>query len=385
MIRTTGCVALLVTAIAVLSAALPLATGLGVLEVRGADPPGDDWPMFRGDARLSGVARSTLPERPVVLWQYEAGQPVAATAAIVGDTVYVGDLGGVLHAVRLADGTERWKYQADNLGIQGAPCVAEGRVFFGDVDGTFHAVDAATGKKLWTFEAQGEILSSANYVDGRVVFGSSDQNIYCLDREGKLLWHFATEGMVQSTPAVADGRVFVSGCDENLRLIDLKSGKETGHVKMASPTAASPVVTDQFAFVGTYANRVQGIDWKQNKVLWDYDPTEGDFPFMSSAAMSKGLLVVGGQDRKVHAIDPATGKARWTFNTRRRVDSSPVIVGSRAFVGSDDGNLYALDLATGNETWRFTVGAAITASHAVARGRLVIGSHDGFVYCFGQK
>lgn len=345
----------------------------------------DSWPMFRGDAQLTGVARSTLPDRPVLLWQYEAGQPVDSTAAIVGESVYVGDLGGVLHALNLADGTRRWTYQADTLGIKGAPCVAQGRVFFGDVNGTFHAVDAESGEKLWTFEAQGEILSSATYVDGRVLFGSSDQNLYCLDRDGKLLWQFATEGMVQSTPAVADGRVFVSGCDENLRLIDLESGKEIAHVKMASPTAASPLVTDRFAFVGTYANRVQGIDWKDNAVLWDYDPPEGDFPFMSSAALGGGVLVVGGQDRKIHGIDPETGEAKWAFLTRRRVDSSPVIVGARAFVGSDDGNLYALDIETGNETWRYTVGESITASPAVARGRLVIGAHDGFVYCFGQK
>jgi outer membrane protein assembly factor BamB len=346
----------------------------------------DDWPMFRGDAQLTGVARSALPETPVLLWQYEAGQPIESTAAIVGDTVYVGDLGGVLHAIHLADGTRRWTYQADQLGIKAAPCVAHGRVFFGDYNGTFHAVDATTGKKLWTFAARGEILSSATYVDGRVLFGSSDQNLYCLaEDDGRLLWQFTTEGMVQSTPAVADGRVFVSGCDENLRLISLEHGKEVGRVKIASPTAASPLVTKEFAYVGTYANQVQGIDWKESKVLWDYDPPEGDFPFMSSAAMGRNLIVVGGQDKRIHAIDPTTGDAKWTFLTKRRVDSSPVIVGSRAFVGSDDGNLYALDLDTGKEQWRYTVGEAITASPAVARGRLVIGAHDGFVYCFGHK
>ena len=31
--------------------------------------------------------------------------------------------------------------------------------------------------------------------------------------------------------------------------------------------------------------------------------------------------------------------------TRARIDSSPAIAGSRAFVGSSDGRLYGLDLA----------------------------------------
>ena len=85
----------------------------------------------------------------------------------------------------------------------------------------------------------------------------------------------------------------------------------------------------------------------------------------------------------VHALDAKTGKARWTFMTNARVESSPAIVGNRVFVGSTDGRLYELDLLKGAKVWDFDAGAAITASPAVANGRIIFGTHDGRVYCLG--
>ena len=84
----------------------------------------------------------------------------------------------------------------------------------------------------------------------------------------------------------------------------------------------------------------------------------------------------------LHALDTSTGKARWTYMTRARIDSSPAIAGGRVYVGSNDGRLYALDLASGKVMWEHDEGAALSASPALASGRLVIGSTEGRLLCF---
>ena len=86
----------------------------------------------------------------------------------------------------------------------------------------------------------------------------------------------------------------------------------------------------------------------------------------------------------VHCLEESTGKAVWTFLTRARVESSPLIAGKSVFVGSSDGVLYELDLATGKKLWDFTAGAPLSASPGAAQGRLVIGSQAGVLYCFGS-
>jgi outer membrane protein assembly factor BamB len=84
----------------------------------------------------------------------------------------------------------------------------------------------------------------------------------------------------------------------------------------------------------------------------------------------------------VHCLDAKTGKARWTFTTNGRVESSPAIAGGRVYVGSSDGRLYVLNLASGAKVWEFNAGSPITASPAIAQGSVVIGAKDGRLYCF---
>ncbi len=125
------------------------------------------------------------------------------------------------------------------------------------------------------------------------------------------------------------------------------------------------------------------MDIAAKRVKWRFEDPDRQFPFYSSAALADGLMVLGGRDKHVRALDLATGKPRWAFATRARVDSSPAIAGDRVVVGSGDGKLYVLDLATGKKIWEFDAGAGFTASPAVAGGRIVIGDTDGRVYAFG--
>ena len=137
------------------------------------------------------------------------------------------------------------------------------------------------------------------------------------------------------------------------------------------------------AYVGTFDYDVIAIDLKARKVLWRYSNPDRKFPFYSSASVVGGRVVLGGRDKIVHAIDAASGKKAWTFETRARIDASPAVAGGRIYIGSGDGRFYVLDAATGAKQWEFDTGSGITSSAALAGGRVVVASTDGVVYCFG--
>jgi eukaryotic-like serine/threonine-protein kinase len=347
--------------------------------------PADRWNQFRGSPQLTGVSDTKLPDALKVLWTYEAGDAIESSAAVVDGVVYVGSVTGELHAVNLSDGTLRWKYKASDTGIgESSPAVADGIAYVGDLDGVVHAIDVSSGKARWTFKTGSEIKSSPVITPGKVLIGSYDANLYALGaRDGKLVWKVQTQGYVHATPAIVDGVAYVTGCDEILRGIRIADGKEVLALSSGAYTGASPAVRDAHAFYGTYANEVLGVDLKAKKIAWRYKHPERNFPFMSSAALSGDLVIVGGRDKMVHAIERKTGKAIWTFTTRARIDSSPVIAGGRAYVGSSDGKLYVLEVATGKSVFAFDAGGPLTASPAVASSRLVIGSHDGKLFCLG--
>ncbi len=374
-------------------AAIILAVWMGGLSwvaqaVVGAAPvsesPGvHDWPMFRGNPQLTGVAHGQLPRKLSVRWTFETSEPVTSTAAIVDDTVYVGGGDAFLYALDLASGSLKWKYQAKEA-IQSSPAVVDSTVFFGDDDGVFHAVDTRTGKGKWSFQTEAQIISSPNHHAGRVVFGSYDGFVYCLSaREGKLIWKYETEGRIHGTPGIADGLVLVAGCDSHLRVLRLSDGEQSGSVNMNSVSGASAAIRGSQVFVGTYGGHVLGIDWRASRRVWDFTDPERDLPVLSSAAVTEKAVIVGSRDKRLRALNPGTGELLWTFVTKGRIDSSPVVVGRRVFVGSLDGNLYAVDIGTGKELWRFEAGGPISASPAIAAGCLIIGTEDGVIYCLG--
>ena len=228
-----------------------------------------NWKSFRGNPQLTGVADSLLPDNPQLLWTFQAGDMIESTAAIVDGTVYIGALDGILYAIDARTGEKQWTYQA-NGSIKASPAIHNGIVYFGDGDGVFHAVDISTRKMKWQFSTEGEIISSANFAGDRVLFGSYDGFLYCLNREsGELVWKFETEGYVHGTPGVwaqsesasgdAANFVILTGCDSYLRVINIDDGTQTQQVDLGAYVGASPAISQDQVYCGTYGTEILGI------------------------------------------------------------------------------------------------------------------------------
>src|SRR6185369_16272013 len=72
----------------------------------------EDWPMFRGNSALTGVAAGSLPDKPVLLWTFKTGGPVRSSAAVVGNRVFIGSDDHSLYAIDLATGKKSWAFDA---------------------------------------------------------------------------------------------------------------------------------------------------------------------------------------------------------------------------------------------------------------------------------
>jgi outer membrane protein assembly factor BamB len=354
------------------------------------------WPMFRRTADLAGVASSPLPNKLKPKWKVTSKDGFASTAAIVGEHVFVGTLSGEMLCLKLATGEQVWSYKTlDKIekntflpGFQSSPAVTAEAVFAGDEEGVFHAIDRKTGQKKWTFASNGQIIASANIVGDRLIFGSYDSSLYCLKTAtGEQVWQYQTEDRVNGSPAVADKFTFVTGCDQHMRVINIETGMQETDMPLERFLIASPAVSGDLLFVGTHESEVICLNWRKKEIVWSYRDELSDQPYHSSAALTDKLVLIGGQDKHLHAIDRATGKGVWKLATRGQVNSSPVVVGDRVFVGSKDGFLYEVKLSDGKLIEKYQVpGRGISASPAVGEGCLVIGAegNDGSLVCFGE-
>ena len=352
-----------------------------------------NWTSFRGNPQLTGLADSQLSENPQLLWTFQAGDMIESTATVVDGIVYVGALNGTLYAIDAQTGKQKWTYQVEGH-IKASPSIYNGVVYFGDGDGIFHAVDINTQEAKWQFTTEGEIISSANVVDDRVLFGSYDGFLYCLNREnGELVWKLETEGYVHGTPGVwtqiasdagrAENFAIVTGCDSYLRVINIDDGTQTQQVDLGAYVGASPAISQNRVYCGTYGTEILGVALDTGEIAWRYRHPKRRFPFFASAALTADSVIIGGRDKMVHALSQATGEPLWTYTAKSRIESSAVIVGTRAFVGTTRGLFIALDITTGESVWEFATGSSIVASPSVSNGRIYIGTEDGILYCFG--
>ncbi|MBT7700483.1 MAG: PQQ-like beta-propeller repeat protein [Verrucomicrobia bacterium] len=346
-----------------------------------------DWPVFRGDAGLTGVAEGALPLPLKLLWRFETGGDVRSTPVIGGGVVYVGSTDKKLYARDLATGAKRWTFEAGD-DIE-APALLVGElVVVGALDGVLYALDAATGTNRWSVKTDDRIMGAANRIDAtdppRIVFGSYDNILRCVSLSGESVWQYETENFINGGPAVAGNRVLVAGCDAQLHLVAAGDGTLIGSVDAGSYVAASPAARGNRAVVGNHDGRLQAVDLKTRQTVWTYGGGDDGAPFFSSPAVSESVVVVGGRDGRVHAVALADGKPRWTYKSGGDVDSSPVICDGKVVFGSRDGRLTIVSLKSGSALWSYEIGAAIVGSPAVVNGMVVIGAEDGSIYAFSR-
>ena len=345
----------------------------------------EPWPVFRGDAAMSGVAPATvkLPAALDEVWRFDCGDAVEGAPAIAAGTVYVSSMDRHLYAIDYQSGKQKWKTQLGPM--KAGPAFHNGRVYVGDLDGKFYCVDAATGKMLWKFETQGEIQAGANFFGDDILIGSHDATLYRLTPAGKKVWAFPIDGPINGAAAVGGEFAFVAGCDSLLHAVDVKTGKAVSSVDLGGQVGATAAIAGDSAYVGTMANQVRGIDWKAAKSTWTFESNRRQFPFYSSAAVTPKLVIVGGRDKKLRALDRATGKEVWSVVAEGGIDASPVVVGDRVYVGTltGTGDFLIVGLADGRVLQTLTLGSPILSSAAVGPDALVVGTDKGAVVKLG--
>lgn len=76
----------------------------------------------------------------------------------------------------------------------------------------------------------------------------------------------------------------------------------------------------------------------------------------SSPVVHQGKVLFGSGDSTLYALDVTNGRQVWAFKTRGAVHSSPALYDNNVYVGSMDGHYYCVDTNTGKELWRFKTG-----------------------------
>jgi outer membrane protein assembly factor BamB len=162
----------------------------------------------------------------------------------------------------------------------------------------------------------------------------------------------------------------------------------------------SPTVGADLVYVGGLDGFLYGID-KQTGTVQDrgWRRPVGQGPELQSLISGpaldqvRNLVVVGSEDGNLYAFDsrPKTFEGgtseplRWVFTTGDKIWSTPVIRDGVVYFGSHDKKVYAVDLASGEELWQFTTGGVVAGRPLLFSGLVIVGSFDKVLYALDAR
>jgi outer membrane protein assembly factor BamB len=351
-----------------------------------------DWPLFRGDAALSGYTTTRLPKNPTLLWTYKGDARTVSSPVVDKGTTYWCDKRGHILGVDI-NGKPVFEYHLETA-VEATPMIYDSVLYVGRIDGNMTAISLARKDTLWNYETMGQVSASPNIVDfeGRkaVIFGSYDNYLYCVDyNNGNEISRFESGYYLNGAVALWKGHVIFGGCDSWLRIIDCKTGIRTDSLLLDAYIPASPAIMGDYCYVGDYSGNIYKFILEDGKFArWKkiIESTDDNTSFVSVPAVTPEFLYILSSDRHLYAISRKNGKQEWKYMLKGNVgESSPVACDDQLIVCTKTGIVSILDAVTGELEWEYDTGEQIVGSPAVIKDHFFILTAKGTLFCFGKR
>ena len=190
------------------------------------------------------------------IWRYATENRLNATPAVVENNVVFGGCDGFVRVLDADDGTE---LAASNVGSYIAAPVAVDwpRVYVGHHEAKFLCVEPFAEKTHWTYHNREEPYVAAPASNGSVIiFGSDDQRVHCVDKNGKAQWEFRTNGKVMSGAVIAGPHVYIGSDDGFLYVLDLKNGTKLWSYEVGAEIDCDPALINRHLCVSAHDGSV---------------------------------------------------------------------------------------------------------------------------------
>ena len=266
-------------------------------------------------ADLNSMVYAVDTGTALVSWSFQADAPIESSPTIYGGQVYIATTGGRVYAIDKTNGPASgniptWEYPSSDVAAPAgkfvsSPAIYPPYLYVGSVSDsnmyciylnpptptTTSGAGITDGVLRWTYKTNGSIYSSPATIAGKVIFGSNDFKVYCLDTSINPLmgintprkyWIDSTNSQVWSSPIVYNQVVYIGGHDYKLYAINLLDGKFKWQFHSTGLIKSSPVAYGSNIYIGSY-------------------------------------------DKNLYAVDTAHGTVKWTQNINGNVESSPII------------------------------------------------------------
>ena len=151
------------------------------------------------------------------------------------------------------------------------------------------------------------------------------------------LWTFRADHRIEVTPISGGKRIYAATTKGTIHALDLK-GKELWKVELGKKiTPAPPLFTDGLLIIGGSDGILRALDASNGKSKWTYDvddTIQGTANRVDLPGKKKGIIVIAQAEGVVHCLDVETGRLAWKTEAVERCDGSAGVGSGRVVMGS---------------------------------------------------
>ncbi|WP_330456260.1 serine/threonine-protein kinase [Streptomyces sp. NBC_00820] len=302
-----------------------------------------------------------------------------------GDALYCGGGSVVATRIRAVDGSQVWTAKSPGVPVQGMYLVgATDDTVLGyrfaaqdtpqDPPSEVVAIDAKNGRELWSVPSGAQSQAVTGRTQDALVVGSSvvtvdasNSRLEARDaHSGAVIWTTSFPAGTQCAPVPVGPRLFaMCATDGEMDASEVRHST-LYPVDRASGTLGSPIAVDGPAVpMGVADGRLvllhvhmEGTAPAGYDCVVRVDPTSRKVTYSRLArtyagtpGMVDGTVYVSGQTGLVTAIDPATGRKKWSRQTSVEGASGPVAGAGALYFSSATGRVVALSPYDGKSLW----------------------------------
>ena len=318
---------------------------------------------------------------------------------IQNNIIYVANPNGMVKALYVKDGKEKWLHQIKQEVVSG-PTVVGPYVAVSTNTSSLVVLDKQTGRELWRAKSSSEILAPVAIGNEKLIAKTIDGKVLTYSAAtGKLLWsidHGAPNLILKASasPVIVGSMVLIGFADGKLEAFDVNTGRTiwqrsigyaagSSDVERLVDIDADPIVRGDIAYLASYQGYVGALSlssgefiWRKpasvykdillngnilyvtdsKDVLWSFDSKTGQINWKQPALKARGLtspvlvgkntLAVGDQTGYIHFFTADTGRLIGRQHLAAGIDSMPASTGNDLYVLTNNGMLNKLGVST---------------------------------------
>ncbi|WP_114417126.1 outer membrane protein assembly factor BamB [Marinospirillum perlucidum] len=283
-------------------------------------------------------------------------------------------------------------------GYQLAPLLDGQRLITADAQGYLQTFDLEQGflgfdKMLWTRELGVGVSAGLTLNNNQLLVATQNGELLSLDaNSGQTLWSTQVSSEALAPPQVRGDLLILQTADGKLHAFSATSGRTLWSYDSLIPNltlrgTATPTLTSTQTLAGFANGKLAAIDNNSGQLRWSTQIAQPQgrtdierlVDVDGQARMAQGLLIVNSYQGQTQALDPYSGRSRWS----RDLSSyhAPLLIDGQVILVDEASRVHALDLATGSSLWTQDelYGRQLTEA-VLLEDQLVVADYQGYLH-----